>query len=44
VAICEYLVPFSGSLEFTIDPKRGFAFVCRRYGPPGSFTWDVEAS
>lgn len=44
IAICEYLLAAPASEDFTIDPKRGFAFVLRRYGPPGSFTWDVEPS
>ncbi len=28
--------------KFTLDPVRGFVFVLRRFGPPGSITWDVE--
>lgn len=28
--------------SFVFDPLRSFVFILRRYGPPKSFTWDVE--
>lgn len=39
IPLVEY---FRRAGTYTIDPLRSFIFVLRRYGPPGSVTWDVE--
>lgn len=39
IPLVEY---FHRAGTFTIDPLRSFIFVLRRYGPPGSESWDVE--
>lgn len=42
IPIAEYLLAVDGS--FGLDPRRCMVFTLRRFGPPGSFTWDVEPS
>lgn len=33
---------FFTSGQLTIDPAVGFVFTLRRFGPPGSYTWDTQ--
>ena len=41
IALASYFIT-NGGLDFTLDPIRAFSFVLRRYGPPGSVTYDCE--
>jgi len=41
IALASYFIT-NGGEDFALDPIRAFSFVLRRYGPPGSITYDCE--